>query len=160
MIGYITPHACAGNTDAESIQNAIERAVREGTRRVRIPRLNERTGEERWVIDESICLPSDIEILFDDTHLVLADGCFCNMFTAHGGDTVEKALRNITLRGRGNAVLDGGHYNGLSERNAEKDGMPHISKNTTLLFTNVEGLAVLTPLPSFVKSKRPKIPAI
>ncbi|MBE6630408.1 MAG: hypothetical protein E7624_06110 [Ruminococcaceae bacterium] len=139
---YVTPNAHPGESDAKSIQNAIDYAVKSGTGRVRIPRVNERTGKEHWTIDETVYLPSDVEILFDDAHLVLANGCFCNMFAAHGGDTAEKALRNITLRGRGNAVLDGGHYNGLSERNSEKDGMPHISKNTTLLFTNVEGLVV------------------
>ena len=142
MMDCITPNACAGKSDAESIQNAICRAVGDGTFRVRIPRLNERTGEECWVIDESIRLPSGIEVLIDDAHLMLADGCFCNMFTAIGGEHTDKALRGITLHGRGNAVLDGGHYNGLSERNSETNGLPHISKNTTLLFANVEGLVV------------------
>lgn len=142
MIGYITPNEHIGKTDAESIQNAIAHAKRVGNLRVRIPRENARTGEVRWVIGETVYLPSDIEILFDGAHLVLADGCFCQMFAAHGGDTAEKALKNITLRGRGNAVLDGGRYNGLCEKNSEKDGHPHITKNTTLLFTNVEGLVV------------------
>lgn len=142
MIDYITPNTCTGTSDAERIQNAIDFAVSTGNPRVRIPRLNERTGKEHWIIDESIRLPSGIEVLIDDAHLILADGCFCNMFTAIGGDHTDKALRGITLHGRGNAVLDGGHYNGLSERNSEKDGLPHISKNTTLLFANVEGLVV------------------
>ena len=142
MIGYITPNDHLGASDAQSIRNAIDAAVANGSRRVRIPRTNARTGEERWVIDEAIRLPSDIEILFDNAHLVLADGCFCNMFVARGGDTAEKALRNITLRGRGSVVLDGGRYNGLSERNSGKDGRPHISVNTMLLFANVENLVV------------------
>ena len=142
MIGYITPNEHQGKTDAASIQNAIAHACRVGNLRICIPRQNARTGKDRWVIDECISLPSGIEILFDDAHLVLADGCFCNMFAAHGGNTADKALKNITLRGRGNAVLDGGKYNGLSERNSGKDGMPHITKNTTLLFTNVENLVV------------------
>ena len=142
MIEYITPNAHLGASDAKCIQNAIDTAAACGSRRVRIPRLNERTGKERWVIDEAIRLPSDIEVLIDDAHLVLADGCFCNMFVAQGGDTAEKALRNITLRGRGEAVLDGGHYNGLSERNSGKDGMPHIVNNTLLLFANAENLVV------------------
>ena len=142
MIGYITPNEHQGKTDAASIQNAIAHATRVGNLRICIPRQNARTGEDRWVIDECISLPSGIEILFDDAHLLLADGCFCNMFAAHGGNTADKALKNITVRGRGNAVLDGGKYNGLSERNSGKDGMPHITKNTTLLFTNVENLVV------------------
>lgn len=142
MIEYITPNAHLGASDAKCIQNAIDTAAACGSRRVRIPRLNERTGEALWVIDEAIRLPSDIEILFDNAHLVLADGCFCNMFLAKGGDNADMPLRNITLRGRGEAVLDGGHYNGLSERNSEKDGMPHIVNNTLLLFANVENLVV------------------
>jgi hypothetical protein len=142
MIGYVLPDARFSASDAKNIQNAIDTALANGTRRVRIPRLNERTGEALWVIDEAIRLPSDIEILFDNAHLVLADGCFCNMFVARGGDTAEKALRNITLRGFGNAILDGGHYNGLSEKNCKEEGIPHISVNTMLLFANVENLVV------------------
>ena len=142
MTDYITPNDHLGANDAESIRNAIAHAICVGNLRVCIPRVNARTGEARWVIGETVYLPSNIEILFDDAHLVLADGCFCNMFAAHGGKRADKALKNITLRGRGNAILDGGRYNGLSERDSEKDGMPHISKNATLLFANVEGLVV------------------
>ena len=142
MIDYITPNDHLGASDAESIRNAIAHAERVGNLRVCIPRVNARTGEARWVITETVYLPSGIEILFDDAHLVLADGCFCQMFAAHGGKRASEAVKNITLRGRGNAVLDGGRYNGLSERNSEKDGLPHISQNTTLLFTNVENLVV------------------
>ena len=142
MIDYLSPNAYLGKSDAESIQNAIDAALANGTRRVRIPRVNERTGKECWVIDETIRLPSDIEILFDNAHLVLADGCFCNMFVARGGESADLALKNITLRGFGNAVLDGGHYNGLSEKNCKEEGRPHISVNTMLLFANVENLVV------------------
>ena len=142
MIGYLTPNEYLGKTDAQSIRNAIDAAVANGSRRVRIPRVNERTGKEYWVIDETIRLPSDIEILFDNAHLVLADGCFCNMFVARGGESADLALKNITLRGFGNAVLDGGHYNGLSEKNCREEGRPHISVNTMLLFANVENLVV------------------
>ena len=142
MTEYVTPRAHFSASDAQNIQNAIDTAAATASRRVRIPRVNERTGKELWVIDETIRLPSDIEILFDNAHLVLADGCFCNMFMAKGGDSAEKSLRNITLRGRGNAVLDGGHYNGLSEKSCKQEGNPHISVNTMLLFANVENLDV------------------
>ena len=142
MIEYITPNAHLGASDAKCIQNAIDTAAATGSRRVRIPRLNGRTGKECWVIDETIRLPSDIEILFDNAHLMLADGCFCNMFAAQGGESADLALKNITLRGFGNAVLDGGHYNGLSEKNCKEEGRPHISVNTLLLFANVENLTV------------------
>ena len=58
------------------------------------------------------------------------------------GRTAADEIKNITIRGIGNAVLDGGNYNGLSERNSSKDGRPHVSKNTTMLFFNVSGLTV------------------
>ena len=32
-----------------------------------------------------------------NAHLVPADGCFCNMFAAHGGNTAEKALNDEGL---------------------------------------------------------------
>jgi hypothetical protein len=38
--------------------------------------------------------------------------------------------------------LDGGVYNGLSEKSSDRDGRPHISKNTTLLFFNCSDLTV------------------
>ena len=138
---YVTPNDCPGSSDAERIRHAVDAAHAAGCA-VRIPRVNERTGEERWIIDETVYLPSDTEILFDDAHLMLADGCFCNMFAARGGSTADAALHNITLRGRGNACLDGGHYNGLSERNCNQAGRPHVCVNTTLLFANVKQLVV------------------
>jgi len=42
----------------------------------------------------------------------------------------------------GNTILDGGEYNGLSERNSLQDGRPHISVNNILLFANVTGFRV------------------
>ena len=144
---YVTPNETLGVSDAESIRAAIALAVRNGTNRVRIPKRNERTGEDLWVIDETVELPDNIELLIDGAHLVLAEGKYLNMFSAgdpnrEGGRTEAGAVRNIVLRGRGQAVLDGGVYNGLSEKTSEKDGRPHIVKNTTLLFFNVDGLLV------------------
>jgi len=97
-----------------------------------------------FLINDTIILPSDITLILDDCHLRLADGTFCNMFrNARCKDTDnrtrENADRNIKIIGMGRAILDGGEYNGLSERNSLKDGKPHISVNNTLLFTNVDG---------------------
>jgi len=96
------------------------------------------------VIGESIALPSDIEILIDDAHLVLAEGEYLNMFTIGDPEknTASDETRNVTLRGQGRAILDGGVYNGLSEKNCCQEGRPHIHKNTTLLFFNASGLTV------------------
>ena len=65
----------------------------------------------------------------------MAPGTFCNMFRADG-------VTNVTIVGRGRAVLDGGEYNGLGERNANRDGRPPIWVNNLLLFTNVRGFRV------------------
>lgn len=137
----------SGATDAAQIQNAIVEAKKSGTNRVRIPRHNDRTGADIWNIDRTVFLPDDIELLIDNAHLRLADGVFCNMFanenlTKEISRTSAGEQKNITLRGIGNAVLDGGTYNGLSEKNSLQDGLPHISVNTTLLFFNVSNLRV------------------
>jgi len=141
MNTYITPNETIRDSDSQSIRAAIELALANGTRRVRIPRRNDRTGEERWSIDETIALPSDIEILIDDAHLILAEGKYLNMFTT-GTPGSSEEIRNVTLHGRGRAILDGGIYNGLSEKNSCTEGRPHIHKNTTLLFFNTSNLTV------------------
>lgn len=141
---YICANDHLAQTDAKTIQSAIRAAKESGVDRVCIPHYNKRTDSELWIIDEAIVLPSDIEILIDDAHLMLADGTYTNMFTAGSPNknTAKDTLHNIHIHGRGRAVLDGGSYNGLSERNSEKNGLPHIVKNTTLLFFNVDGLVV------------------
>lgn len=144
---YIQAGTMKGATDAEQIQNAIAEAKSNGTNRVVISRRNDRTGEDIWNIDRTVFLPSDIEIVLDNAHLRLADGAFCNMFSNENitkdiSHTPAGEQKNITLRGIGNAILDGGTYNGLSEKNSLQDGRPHISVNTTLLFFNVSGLRV------------------
>ena len=147
MNTYISPNDTQRTTDSESIRAAIALAVESGSGRVRIPRLNERTGEALWVIDSAIALPSNIEILIDGAHLMLADGCYCNMFTcgdpkAKNGRKACGETKNVTVRGRGNAILDGGKYNGLSEKNHSQNGLPHIFNNTTMLFFNTSNLLV------------------
>jgi hypothetical protein len=72
---------------------------------------------------------------------------FCNIFRNEKcydteNRTRENADKNIKIIGLGRAILDGGEYNGLSERNHSKDGMPHIYNNNTLLFSNVEGFEI------------------
>lgn len=146
MNNYVNANDTVRENDSKSIKAAISEAKSCGLNRVVIPRLNKRTGEEKWIIEETIDLPSDIEVLIDDAYLVLATGKYLNMFRAVAehteyGSTVDKALRNITLRGTGRATLDGGEYNGLGEKNAKAKGLD-IYLNTTLLFFNVDGLVV------------------
>ena len=100
-----------------------------------------------WEIEEAIRIPSHFTLILENAHLRMADGTFDNMFVNehHGTDLGRSKAgtdRNISILGRGEAILDGGTYNGLSERNFMKDGMPPIWKNNLLLFTNVDGFKV------------------
>ena len=82
---HITPNETIGKSDSESIMLAVKKAKEEGVNSVLIPKLNERTGENKWVIEETIYLPSDIEIIIDNAFLVLADGVYANMFANEKG---------------------------------------------------------------------------
>ena len=100
-----------------------------------------------WEIAQAIRLPSNFTLILQDCHLRMADGCYSNMFVNENHDTeigrtVDGTDRNISIIGRGEAILDGGKYNGLSEKNQLKDGMPPIWKNNLLLFTNVNGFKI------------------
>lgn len=105
------------------------------------------TVSGNWEIDREIRIPSNFTLILDNCHLRMADGCFSNMFVNEHHDTeIGKTTlgtdRNISIIGRGDAILDGGKYNGLSEKNHSKDGMPPIWKNNLLLFTNVDGFRI------------------
>lgn len=124
---------------AAYIQGCIDAAANSETRRVVV------TGN--YEIEKTILIPSEFTLVLEDCHLRMADDTMCNMFTnAHcrteAGRTPEGADHDIVIEGRGRAVLDGGKYNDLSERNHSKDGLPHISVNNVLLFTNVENFVV------------------
>ena len=139
MQSYILANETPGVNDSQSLSLAIRKAKQTGVNRVLIPKHNQRTGGDLWEITETVRLPDDIELIFDNAHLRLADGVYGNMFANQNlgtllGQTPAGEQRNITLRGIGSAVLDGGRYNGLSERSCSKEGLPHISVNTTLFF--------------------------
>lgn len=97
-----------------------------------------------YEIGETVLLPSHTTLILSDCHLRMADGTFCQMFrnehatpgVAHDGNAPDRQIR---ILGRGRAILDGGSYNGLSEKTSEKDGMPHITQNNIVLFCNVDG---------------------
>lgn len=120
---------------AAMLQQTIDDAVAHGKHSLTV------TGNH--TMEQTVLLPSDFTLILDNCHLTMAEGTFCNMFRNASCGT-EAGLRsagcdrNIIIEGRGDAVLDGGVYNGLSERNSGKDGRPHISVNNTILFVNVE----------------------
>jgi len=140
----ITPNLenIIAENDSASIQRAINYAKENGINSVTIPRINKRTDEPLWVIERAIIIPSDMEIVLDNCHLRQADGCYDNMFRNFEnieaeGHTAEEQSRNIIIRGQGNAVLDGGNHNGLTQKNSGKDGMPYITANNLILLYNI-----------------------
>ncbi len=99
-----------------------------------------------WEIAYAVRIPSDFTLVLEGCHLRMKDGVFDNMFVnEHHGTYVGRTSlgtdRNIAIVGRGRAILDGGEYNRLSERNSATLGIP-MTKNNLILFTNVEGVRV------------------
>ena len=121
------------------IQAQIDCAVMAGLHQVIIK------GE--YEIEKTVLLPSDFTLILEDCYLRMKDDTFCNMFAnsacfTQEGRTAAGAQHHISIEGRGRAILDGGEYNGLSEKNSEKDGRPHISVNNLILMSNVEHFRV------------------
>lgn len=124
---------------AEIIQDLIHKSKNDGTNKAVI------TGN--FEIEKTITIPSDFLLVLENCHLRMADNTFCNMVTnehcrTEKGRTLEGTDYNITIEGRGRAIIDGGEYNGLSETNHSKDGKPHISVNNVILFSNVDGFKI------------------
>lgn len=123
----------------EYIQSLIDEGVKNGTRTA--------TVKGKWDIEKAVLIPSDFTLCLEDCHLRMADGSFDNMFrNEHCGSPIEKTAgkgnSNIRILGRGEAILDGGEYNGLSEFNAGRDGRPPMYVNNLLLFVNVDGFEI------------------
>lgn len=123
----------------EYIQTLIEEGLKNKT--------NTATISGKWEISEAILIPSDFTLILDSCHLCMGDGTFDNMFrNEQCGDvlttTAGKGNKNIKIIGKGEAILDGGNYNGLCEKNASKDGRPNMYVNNLLLFVNVDGFEI------------------
>lgn len=121
------------------IEALIAEGVKNGSRAATV------TGA--WEMERAVRIPSYFTLTLKDCHLKMADGTFDNMFVnehfgTEEGKTPAGRDRHITILGEGEAILDGGTYNGLSERNSGKDGMPLIWKNNLLLFTNAEYIKI------------------
>ena len=131
MDAFITPNdpAFFGETDSQTIQNALNAAVAEN-KTLLIPRYNARTNTMVWNIEKAIILPGNARIGLLKTHLRQQDFCYDNMFRAEN-------VKNIAITGIGDAILDGGIHNQLKSRNTEKYGMA-IEQNACILLRGVE----------------------
>ena len=106
------------STDSKMIQAAVDEAAKHGATVV-IPRVNERREDCLWEIDETIVLHTGSSVVLENCYMRMADGCYANFFKndATLGKWWRKETRNydISIRGEGNTVLDGGKHNGLIE---------------------------------------------
>ena len=133
--------------DSEMIQCAIDAAARSGIRTARVPSVNARTGASVWIIARTLLLPSHLTLVLDHAHLRMADGVVCQMMrnsnalVPEGNDPAGRQ-RGIRIVGIGDAVLDGGEPNGLSEFTSDKNGFPNVSENLTLYLHNVEDFVI------------------
>ncbi len=147
-------------SDAKRIQAAVD-AARETGASVVIPAINEKTGKRLWEIDKTIVLYTGSYVLLDNAHIRLMDDTFIHFFE-NEASAKEKWWRretrdyDITLRGVGNTVLDGGNHNGIFERSFNiydenknyvgrvpmVKGQTSIAVNRGLNFCNVEGISV------------------
>ena len=62
---FITPNDMnvIGKNDSESIQNAVDYAVKNGINSIKIPRKNMRTNAQVWEISKAILLPSNFTVV-------------------------------------------------------------------------------------------------
>ena len=100
-----------------------------------------------WEIDKAVRLPSNFTLILSDCHLRLADGCYANVFVnehneTEKGRTPEGTDTNISIIGRGRAILDGGEPNGLCEKIPYDERKAPLWKNNLILFTNVRGFKI------------------
>lgn len=132
--------------DSAMIQAAVDKASKFGSI-VEIPRYNLRTGKDYWSITRAIELHTGSVIVLYNSCLRLANGVYCNIFkNSNGRKEIAKTSNgrqyDIRITGIGNAVLDGGDHNGLTEKTQLINGLPHIIENTSIHFHNVERIAV------------------
>ena len=125
---------------SEYVAEEIKKAIADESRTATI------TGF--WDIETPIRIPSNMTLVLENCHLRVATGVYSNIFQSENfntenGNTLAGASKNITIKGKGFAILDGNEeYNGLSERTQNKNGLPPIWNNNLLNFGNVDGFYI------------------
>ena len=137
--------------DSAYIQGLIDSASAgsNGIRVVTVPKVNpnDPKGGSVYTLSHAIEIPSNTTVKLDNCTLRLNDGVLCNIFVSKGcydtSMTSAQELRNISIIGIGNAVLDGGVHNGVTEKNCTSpDGFSTVRYNTSIHFRNVNGFTV------------------
>ena len=147
-------------TDSRMIQAAVNEAAKCGIRVV-IPRYNERTGKCVWELDAGIKLYSGSYVTLDSCYIRLMDDTVIHFFENSVADSTDDwwdpkhRQYDITLKGEGVVVLDGGNHNGVFEscfniydengkfiKKTEFRGFKGAYVNRGLQFRNVERINV------------------
>ena len=113
---------------SEYIKSLIKKSVVDGSYTATV------TGN--YEIETVVKIPSEFTLVLDGCHLKMADGVFSNMFTNENHKTGDK---NIKILGKNGATLDGGNYNGLSEKTQNTGDFPDIWNNNLIILVNVDG---------------------
>ncbi len=148
------------DSDSKMIQAAVDEAAKYGVKVV-IPRVNERTNECKWELEESIKLHTGSYVLLDNCYIRLKDDTYIHFFENDSADDFgewylsKNRQYDIQLVGEGNVVLDGGKHNGIFEKDfniydengnfvksINYKGLPSIAINRGLEFRNVERITV------------------
>ncbi len=133
-----------GNSDFEHLQSIIRSARESGKNTARLDP-NHESKDGAWHISDALRIPSGFT-LYVACRIVLEAGTFCNIVINENAyaenASAQKPDENIRIIGLENAELDGGKPNGLTEKTSETNGLPHIVKNTSLLFRNVRNFSV------------------
>jgi hypothetical protein len=146
---FLTPNdpQLLGETDGQSIQNAVNAAQSRGIGLVVIPRWNVRRQQALWDIEKAVRIPSNMTVVFLHAYLRQADFCCENMFInsrayESEGRCLAHEEHDMAFIGIGDAVLDGGEPNGLLEKTCNLYGLPDKRHNATVLFNNVRNLVL------------------
>ena len=122
----------------EDISKEIVQALTEGRHSLVLTGIYE--------IFHTVYLPNEFTLVLNDCELRMVDGTMepmlCNAGLQARRMNAVQPDSGIRIIGIGHAVLNGGTYNGLSERNANKDGLPPIWSNNILLLVNVSGFEI------------------
>lgn len=95
-----------------------------------------------YEISNVIYIPSHTTIIMEDCRLRLADGVYSQVFTNENALNENESDCDIHIIGSGTAVIDGGEYNGLSERSQNTNGMPQIWFNNFIVLNRVNNFSI------------------
>lgn len=116
------------------IAEAIAKVHAEGKTIVRL------TGN--YEISSPVIIPSHTTLVLEDCRLRLADGVFSQIFMNENARSTEVRDCDIHIKGLGIAELDGGVYNGLSERSQNKNGLPPVWFNNFIILSHVDRFSI------------------